>query len=255
MEVIMGSFEISLIVFAVIFGGSITGMLLRRVLPKHHLSSESTDVIKLGMGMIATMAALVLGLLVASAKASYDAQRTELTQASAHVVLLDQLLALYGPETSAIRESLQRTVVHVLDVVWSENRPGSNQFGAASMGKEALYVKIQSLTPQNDLQRSLRSQSLAIALNLGQTRWLLYEQESTSVSKPLVVVMVFWLAVIFISWGLYATPNATLAVTMFIAALSVSSAIFLMLGMYTPYQGLIRISDAPLRAALAQLGQ
>jgi hypothetical protein len=251
----MGSFEISLVAFAVIFGGSIAGMLLRGVMPKHHLSHESTEVIKLGMGMIATMAALVLGLLVASAKSSFDAQSTELTQGSANIVLLDRLLALYGPETKAVREGLQRTVVHVLDVVWSENRLGSHQFGTASVGKEPLYEKIQSLTPQSDLQRALQSQSLNLTMNLMQSRWLLYEQGTTSVSKPLVIVMVFWLAVIFISWGIYAPPNATLVVTMFIAALSISSAIFLILEMYTPYQGVIQISSAPLRVALAQLGQ
>ena len=251
----MGSFEISLVAFAVIFGGSIAGMLLRGVMPKHHLSHESTEVIKLGMGMIATMAALVLGLLVASAKSSFDAQSTELTQASANILMLDQLLAHYGPETKASRESLQRIVVHVLDAIWSENGLGSAPLGAPATGKEGLYEQIQGLTPQNDLQRSLQSQSLNLTMNLSQTRWLLFEQGTTSVSKPLVIVMVFWLAVIFISWGIYAPPNTTIVVTMLIAALSISSAIFLILEMYTPYQGLIQISSAPLRVALAQLGQ
>jgi hypothetical protein len=255
MEVTMGSLEISLIVFAVTFGGSITGMRLRGVMPKHHLSPESQDVIKLGMGMIATMAALVLGLLVASAKASYDAQRTELMQVSANIVMLDKLLTQYGPEAKPIRESLQRTVVHILDVIWSENSSGSTRLGAPATGKEAIFEKIQGLTPQNDLQRYLQSQSLNLTMNLSQTRWLMFEQETTSVSKPLVIVMVFWLAVIFISWGIYAPPNTTIVVTMLIAALSISSAIFLILEMYTPYQGLIQISSAPLRVALAQLGQ
>ena len=93
-----------------------------------------------------------------------------------------------------------------------------------------------------------------MAVNFGQMRWLMYEQGQTSVSKPLLVVMVFWLAIIFLIWGLLAPPNGTLLVALFVSALSVSGAIFLILEMYSPYQGLIHISDVPLRAVLAHLG-
>jgi hypothetical protein len=94
-----------------------------------------------------------------------------------------------------------------------------------------------------------------MAVTVGQMRWLMYEQGATSVSKPLPCVTVFWLAIIFIIWGLLAPANGTLLATLFVSALSVSGAIFLILEVYSPYQGLIRISDAPLRAVLAHLGQ
>jgi len=231
------------------------GMLLRAIVPKQHLSDESRAVIQLGIGLVGTMAALVLGLLVASAKSSYDAQSTELTQASANIILLDRLLALYGPEAKDVRENLRQVVARVIDRTWSGGRENPSQFGGNLSSNEGLYEQIQALSPQNDFQRSLQSQALNIALNLGQTRWLLFEQGATAVSRPMLVVMVFWLAIIFASWGLFAPPNMTVVATLFVVALSVSGSIFLIMEMYSPYSGLIQISSAPLKVALTHLGQ
>ncbi|HXY02437.1 MAG TPA: hypothetical protein VEI49_02615 [Terriglobales bacterium] len=250
----MNSLAVSMFVFVAVFVSAIAGLLLRGLLPEQHLSAESKRVIQLGMGLVGTMTALVLGLLVASAKGSFDAQSTEITQASANVILLDRLLGHYGPETKEIREDLRSTLAHVLEVMWSENRHGSAQLGTEFTGSEILYEKIHNLSPQNDLQRTLQLQASNLVMNLAQTRWLLFEQGATSVSKPMLIVMLFWLAIIFMSWGLFAPPNATVIATLLVAALSVSSAIFLILEMYSPYSGLIQVSSAPLRVALAQLG-
>jgi hypothetical protein len=201
------------------------------------------------------MAALVLGLLVASAKGSYDAQSAELTQVSANIALLDRGLALYGPETKEARDLLRGVVVRFLDQIWSKDGTGSSPVAPTSAGGEGLYEKIQGLSPKNDTQRSLQGQALSITVDIGKTRWLMYAQEATSVSMPLLVVLVLWLTVIFISFGLFAPSNGTVIASLFVSALSVSGAIFLILEMYGPYAGLIQISSAPLRAALAQLGQ
>jgi membrane-bound ClpP family serine protease len=96
---------------------------------------------------------------------------------------------------------------------------------------------------------------VSLLLGLGQTRWLQYAQESTSVSMPLLVVLVFWLTTIFISFGLYAPANGTVFTSLLVSALSVSAAIFLILELYTPYSGVIQVSSAPLRDALTQLGK
>jgi hypothetical protein len=230
-------------------------MFLRSVLPKHHLEPETKDVVKLGMGLVGTMAALILGLLVASAKGNHDAQSAELTQASANILMLDRVLSHYGPETNEVREALKGAVVHALDKMWSQSRRGPSQADSGPHGNESLYEKIHALSPKDEAQRSLKSEALTIALSLGQTRWLLYEQQATSASKPMVIVMVFWLTIIFVSWGLFAPTNGTVIATFLAAGLAVSGAIFLILDMYTPYTGLIQVSSAPLRAALAQLGQ
>jgi hypothetical protein len=246
----MSSIAISLITFAFVFGGALLGMALRAVLPQNDLTADSRDVVKLGMGLIATMAALVLGLLIASAKSSFDMQNAELTEMSSRVVLLDRVLAHYGPEAEEARIELRSSVVHTLDTLFSKD---ASQL--ESIKGELLYDEIQGLSPKTDAQRSIQAQALNTILALGQTRWLMAEQRVNSVSVPLLIVLIFWLTIIFTSFGLFAPRNATVVVSLLVSALSVSGAIFLILEMYAPYAGLIHVSSAPLRAALTRLGQ
>jgi hypothetical protein len=173
-------------------------MLLRKVLPEHHLKEDSKDVVKLGMALIATMSALVLGLLIASAKSSYDAQSGEVTQISANIIQLDRLLARYGSESKEARDVLRRTA-HSLDRDWSEGTSRSEKLDSPEMraGAASFYEKIQELAPRNDFQRSIQGQTLQTAFDVGRTRSLLLEQAGSSIPTPFLVVMVFWLAVIF----------------------------------------------------------
>jgi hypothetical protein len=251
----MISVKISLIVFAWIFGGAALGILLHAVLPQDHLSAESKDIVKLGMGLVGTMAALVLGLLVASAKSSYDTQSAEVTQLTSNVALLDRILAHYGPETKGSRNLLRETVARVVSQIWVEEGASTGPNSPQSAGGEVLYDKIQALAPKDDAQRSLKSQALTIMMETGKLRQLMFTQGTAAVSVPLLVVLVLWLTIIFISFGLFAPFNATVVSSLFLSALSVSGAIFLILDMYTPYTGVIGISSAPLQIALAQLAQ
>ena len=248
----MSTTTTSLVVLAFVFGGALVGIFLRRVLPQQHLSDASKDIVRVGIGMVVTITALVLSLLIASAKAYYDAQSNELTEMSAKIVLLDRVLAHYGPETKEARDALHVDVALALDQMWSKNR---SPLERSSPANEALFDKIQELAPRSDAQRSLQAQALNITLALGQTRWLMYEQSSAAVSKPLLLVLVFWLTIIFVSFGLFAPTNLTVVTTLLISALAVSGAVLLILEMYSPYTGLIHISSAPLRAALSHLGQ
>jgi hypothetical protein len=248
---------ISWVVFACVFGGALVGMLLRATLPAHHLNADSKDVVKLGMGLVATMSALVLGLLVASAKSSFDAQGTQLKQMSANVVLLDRVLAHYGPETKEARAALRATVASAIDQVWSKSTYQSEKLDSAESRAAAagFYEKIQELSPRDDVQRSLRTDALQISLDIGRGRSLLSEERSSSIPIPFLVVLVFWLAILFIGFGLFAPPNATVVASLCVCALSVSCAIFLILELDRPFQGLMQISSAPLRNALNHLGQ
>src|SRR5262245_26733559 len=191
----MSSITVSLIVFACVLGGGLLGLLLHAALPQHHVSGDSKDAVKVGVGLVGTMAALVLGLLVASAKASYDAQGAQLIQLSANVVLLDRILAHYGPETKEARDGLRNAVSRFLEGTWSKT--GAASGGAAPGSAEALYDKIQGLSPKDDKQRSLQAQAWSLVLSLGQMRWLMYEQGVTTVSTPLLVILVLWLTLIF----------------------------------------------------------
>ena len=251
----MNYIAIRLIVFSCVFGSALFGMFLRGVLPEQHLSADSKDTVRLGMGMVATMAALVLGLLVASAKNFYDTQSSDLTQLSANVILLDRVLAHYGPETKEVRDVLRGAVARTLDLIWHQGQQQGSQMAPTAAGGEILYDKIQALSPQNDVQRALKAQASSMAIDLGKLRWLMFEEGNTSVSLPLLAVLVFWLAIVFSSFGLFAPRNATAIAALLVCALSVSGAIFLILEMYTPFEGLMQISSAPLRSALAHLGQ
>ncbi len=250
----MNSFVISSIVFAIVFGGAMLGMFLRAVLPQNNLSDDSKDVVKMGMGLVATMAALVLGLLVSSAKNSFDALSSEMTRVSSQIILLDRTLALYGTETSEERDLLRSSVADVLDRLEVAKSPHPTQSRSSTRAVSGLYDKIQGLSPKDDKQRSTQARALALLLSLQETRWLMYEQESTSISMPMLIILVSWLATLFISFGLFAPANGTAVTALFVSALSVSGAILLILELYSPYAGIIKISTAPLRAALAQLG-
>jgi hypothetical protein len=241
---------IGLIVLVCVFGGSILGMVLHTMLPEHHLSSDSKDVIKLGMGLIATMSALVLALLTNSAKGSFDTQRNELTQMSASIILLDRVLAHYGPETKDARDLLKGTVANMINRMWPDEGHGPQLEPVAA---EAFYDKIQALSPQNDVQRQLQAQAVKISVDIGQARWLLFEQGGRSIPMPFLVLLIFWVTVIFLSFGLFAPRNATVIVTLFLCALSLSGAIYLILELDHPFGGLVQISSAPLRSALSQI--
>jgi hypothetical protein len=245
----------SAITFCLIFGAGLLGMLLRRFLPEDHLSDRSEDVVKLGMGLIGTMAALVLGLLIASAKGAYDVQSSALLEMSAKIISLDRTLARYGPEAKEPRELLRSEVIHIIERLWPEQMSQMAQLAPTVGRSDDLYNAIEGLASNDDRQRLLRSDALSLATEIGQSRWLMFEQGTLMVSKPLVVVVVFWLTFIFLSWGLFAPVNGTVITTFFVAAVSVSAAILLVQEMYMPYVGIIRISSVPLRAALSQLGQ
>jgi hypothetical protein len=251
----MNSVAVSLIVFACMFGGAVCGILLSRVLPQQHLSAESKDVVRVSMGLVATMVALVLGLLISSAKSFYDAQSAEVTDVSTKVVLLDRILGQYGPETTEIRDLLRSALAAGIDRAWPQDRRKASDLGAPSTSPEFLMVKIHALLPKDDTQRSLQAQASSIVIDLLRTRWLMYEQGTGSLSKPMLMILVFWLIAIFISFGLFAPRNATVITGLFLAGLSVSGAIFLIVELYEPFGGLIEISSAPLRDALTHLGQ
>lgn len=243
------------IIFVFIFGGALLGAFLRAVLPEHHLSTETKDIIKMGTGLIATMAALVLGLLIASAKSSFDAERSAMTQMSANVIVLDRVLSMYGPETKEARDLLHQTIARTINKIWPTDRATSAQLDPRAVKGDAVFIKMQELSPKNDAQRALKDQALSMALSIGQMRWLSYQQEGGSIPMPFLVVLVFWISIIFVGFGLFAPRNATAIIILLICALSVASAIFLILELDNPFGGLIQISSEPMRNALAHLGQ
>jgi hypothetical protein len=241
-----------------IFGGALLGIWLRTVLPERHLDDASKDTVKLGAGLLATLAALVLGLLVSSAKASFDAMNTGIAQAGAKVLLADHMLADYGPETKDVREQLRNIVASSIDRIWPEEKGRTGGLRAVESLDDAgkLYRdKLHELTPKNDFQKSRLTQAVQLSDDVLQTRLLLMEGQQTNLPATFIVVLIFWLTGLFISFGLFAPSNGMVMTVLLICALSVSSAIYLILEMNRPLDGFIKASNAPLRKAVELIGK
>jgi hypothetical protein len=251
----MSAFGISLLVFLCVFGGALLGIVLRSRLPENHLSADSRSTVNLGIGLVGTMAALVLGLVVSSAAGSYFAQRDELNQMCARLVLLDRILAHYGPAADEARRTMREVVADMLDRMWPEEHRSDTPVAPKIENGNILYERIQELSPQDDAQRVLKGNALNVAMELGRTRWLMFAQQSSPVPMAFVVIVAVWLSIVFASFGLFAPRNATVIVALFLGALSIAGAILLIMELYTPFSGWIRISSAPLRSALEQMGK
>jgi hypothetical protein len=245
---------VSSIVFACISFGSLFGAFLRNALPEHHLGVDAKDVVRLGTGLIGTIAALVLGLLIASAKSSFDTQSMQIKQLTADIILLDNVLAHYGPEGFTARDLLRRGIAPLTERIWHQNTPDSREARpfVSSLEAETFAEKLQELSPKNDAQRSLKDRAILTTTDIQKTRLLLFVANS-SIPVPFLVVLVFWLTIIFASFSLFAQQNTVVICSLLVFALSAAGAIFLILEMSQPFSGLMQISDEPLRNALAPL--
>jgi hypothetical protein len=230
-------------------------MFIREALPKHHLTGETENVVKLAIGVIATMSALVLGLLLASAKGSFDIRDSEIRRLCANLILLDRQLVHYGPETKEARDLLRRYTTLKIDATWPDEASQPVKDANTWALLEEIQDKLRALAPQNDSQRWLKERALQVSGDVAQIRWLLREQSEGSIPVPFLLILVFWLTIIFTSFGLFAPQNATAIAALFVCSLSVAGAVFLILELDRPFAGVIHISSAPARDTLAQLSQ
>ncbi len=251
----MSAWLISLLVFAIIFGGALLGVVLRPLLSEDHLHPDSRDVVKMATGLIGTLTALVLGLLIASAKNSFDQKTNQVRQMTASIILLDDLLAQYGPEATHLRNLLRQSIQPLADRIWHEEevpaaRPAHFKSSAESLAFES---ELERLSPTNDAQRSLQSRAIQTFVEGAQTRLLLFTQAGGSIPAPFLIILVFWLGAIFLSFTLFARTNLVVMTSLLVCALSFACAIFLVLELDNPFTGLMGISSATLRSALLPL--
>ena len=240
------------ITFICTFGSAWGFSLVRPALPPSSMSKESQDVVRLGMGLVATMTALLLGLVTASAKGSFDAQDNALRTSAANILSLDRLLARYGPETRPARALLREVVEFRVQSLWSSgDAPSSPSAGSG----EAIEDEILALSPATESQRWFKSQALNLTQEVLKTRWRILGAGEGNVPRVFLLVVIFWLTATFASFGLYAPRNSTVIGVLLIAAVSVAAAVFLILELDGPFTGLIRIPSGPLRYTLEHLGQ
>jgi hypothetical protein len=249
----MSALTTSLIICAILVGGALTGVLLRRVVPERHLDTHAKDIVRLGSALIATIAGLVLGLLINSAKTSFDAQSDQVRQLTANVILLDHLLEQYGEQTRPVRIQLRKAAAAVANRIWDEARSSSNTIFTATTAGAAVEQSIRSFTPADDSQRLYQSQAVQTINAILQARLTLFEQSNVRMPTPFLVVLVFWLFILFASFSLFSPINPMALGAIVVIALSASGAIFLILEMYRPFTGMMQIDSGPLRQALAPL--
>jgi hypothetical protein len=251
----MNPLLISLLVFALIFGGALVGMVVRPLLSEEHLHPDSKDIVKMATGLIGTLAALVLGLLIASAKSSFDQKTSQVRQMTTTIILLDDLLAQYGPEGTPVRNLLRQSIQPLANRIWHEEEIPAGKLGHFESSTEARTFEneLERLSPNNDVQRSLQSRAIQAFTEGAQTRLQLFAQAGGSISTPFLVILVFWLSAIFVSFTLFARANLIVMVSLFVCALSFAGAIFLVLELDNPFTGLMGISSATLRSALLPL--
>jgi hypothetical protein len=252
----MGSLFTALITLASLCVGAFIGSLIRSRLPDDHLRDDSRDVIKLASGMIATLVALVIGLLVTSSKSTYDQASGGVTQIGAKVILLDRVLARYGPETKAIRKRIKEGIATSIEQLWPAG--GLNPSLAAierPTGMDEVHDMILQLAAQDEAHRILRSHAVTACIELAHSRWLIIEQAQTTLPMAFLGMLIFWLTVLFASLGLLAPRNATTSCCLLVCAVSMSGAIYLILEMNRPLEGAVQISPAPLRKALSVIGE
>jgi hypothetical protein len=246
----MSALIVSLAALAIILLSGFGALYVR--LSEKHLADDTKDVVRLGTGLIGTITALVLGLLISSAKSSYDSQADNVQHIAADLILTDQLLAVYGPEASPAREHLRQAVEPLVVQLWGAPSGARTAFTSGAAGRDA-DLEIALLTPQTELQRILKDRAIQAILDLAQARLTLFEQADNQIPAPFVAVLVLWLAVIFASFGLFSQFNLLSVGALVIFAISVSSALFPVLELSVPFTGLLQISSMPLRGALAPL--
>lgn len=236
-----------------IFLGALAGMAVRARLPESHLDKRTEDAVRIAMGTLATLTALVIGLLVASARSSFDTRASELTQMAGDVILLDRQLVHYGPDAGEVRHFLRRYAVHLSRLSWPDEFGRSDEADGWVL-LEGAQDRLRALDPPDDAHRWLRNRALEISSIVSRTRWLMDVQRSGSVPLPFLGILVLWLTVLFASFGLFAPRNGTVIAAMFTCSVSIAASIFLILEMDKPFTGMIRLPSAPMHEALLRIG-
>lgn len=250
----MSAIVVSSMVFVSIFGSGLLGMAVRRATPTDYLGSGEKEVARLVTGLMTTMAAIVLGMLVSSAKASYDARTNEVAEISSEVLTIDRMLSRYGGETTDIRVQLRLLVQTGVSRIWPAHAPVEADLKPREDGK-LLVDELRLLAPKSDAQAQVKNQVLSLIVELQNTQWLLFlKSKQSALPIPLLLVVVTWLALIYLSFGLFTPPSPTIVVTFVFGALAVSGAVLIILELYTPFRGVLRISSDPILEALGQMG-
>jgi hypothetical protein len=244
---------IAALVFAFLVVAVLLGRALGQRLAERHLTAETRDTIKLSLGLVATMSALLLGLLVSSAKGAYDTQDRQIDALAAKIATLDRVLVLYGPESAAARQELRATVENAVARAWPQQSGASSVLTPDFRSGDDIYYAVQSLDPGDAMQTELKRRAVDLTFELAEGRALLFSSALARVSTPLLMIVVTWLVLILFGFSVLAPRSTAATVALTVAAAAVSGAILLMLEFYQPFDGLIQISSDPVVASISRV--
>ncbi len=249
----ISSFALAAIVFGCVFGGAMLGQWLGYRLPEHHRSSQSHDTVKLVVGMTSVLAALVLSLLIAGVKSSFDTTDGQIRSFAATLIRLDQDLADYGPETAPIRELLRHYTRRAVKNTWAAEGPVKIEDKNAGILLDRARLAVLALPGGDSRRDGLRSDAQSLVESVLQTRWLLIERAGSSIQPLFMDILIAWITLIFVAFGYNAPRNATVVTAFALGAGALAGCIFLIAEMDSPFSGMITVSSAPMRDALAHM--
>lgn len=255
------SLFIAVITLVSLLLGLALGIALRDRLPEDHLRGDSIEFLRTALGVIATLVALVVGLLISSAKTSFDQASAETVETGTSVILLDRTLADYGPETVPIRQNLRRAVANMLQRHWGRHVPSApvgaddNAQPGHRSSLDTILQQIRLLSPTDDVHRALRDHAATQCDDLLDTRWLLVEQAQNPLPTFFLVFLIGWLCLLGVGLSLIAPRNRTTLISLIICGVSMASAVFLILELNRPFEGIIQVPPDSLENALRHLGR
>jgi hypothetical protein len=247
----MSATAISLTAFACLFGAALVSLLVRERLPAHHRSRETCEVINLAFGMLILMASVILGLMTESARSSFESANQNLHRFSVDIVLLGRTLRDYGPDGERALNGLVRYTERALEGTWpTHGQPILIADPAAGKLLAEVETSVRSLDPHDDVHRSLRDEAMRRVDLLIEQRWMIIALSRGDLPAPFLVLMIAWLTIIFASLGYSAPHNTVAVVTFLLCSAAIASAIFLIVEMAGPFDGLMEVSSEPLQQAL-----
>lgn len=251
----MTSLETSLTVAACAFAGGVGGVFLHHLIPGRQISKETQDVVRLGTGMVSVLASLVLGLLIATAKSSYDTTDTSIRTYAADLIMLDETLRDYGDAAIPARRLLRDYTELLLQDSWPDRSGRGFVIEDRRAGDIMEHVReaIRALRPGDGGAQSLQNQAIDVSTSLLRQRWLLIEHTGPSVRPVTIAILASWIVAIFASFGMNAPRNGLVMVAFLICALSIGSSIYLILQLDSPFEGLLQVSSQPVRIALQHM--
>jgi hypothetical protein len=250
----MSPFLVALVIFLLMILGTVLGLALNPILEAHHLSENYKDLLRGNRSVIVQLLAVTLGLLIAQSLSSFEQKSGVLKTQASNIITLDHVLKQFGTGAEKAKAELHKAIsdeIAKIEATAEDEDDASHE--VAKIAMEPLRVSLLNLSPKNPTQDYLKTRALTLGEEIISARWKIYEQMNSEIQWPLIAVFVFWLVTVYFSFGVLTPRDGVLIAGLFLSALSLAAAAYLVIELDTPYQGLVSISSKPLHSAINHL--